>query len=106
MISWAIAQAIERSLATPRIKPFLPSNRPQTARYKLIAYSEAEDEIYDLADDPFELRNLIGDPPPEKDQMLEGLMRRYRAMKEEGERLGTGEINPEYIEELKALGYL
>jgi arylsulfatase A-like enzyme len=78
----------------------------RTARYKLIVYSEGDDEIYDLEGDPFELRNLIDDPPPEKDRLLEGLLRRHRAMKEEGERLGTGEINPEYIEELKALGYL
>src|SRR5262245_59903854 len=31
MITWAIAQAIERSFATPRIKPFLPSNMPIAA---------------------------------------------------------------------------
>lgn len=78
----------------------------QTARYKVIAFSEGEDEIYDLAQDPFELRNLIDDPPPEKDRLFAGLLRRHQAMKEEGERLGAGEINPEYLEELRALGYL
>ena len=35
MISWAIAQAIEWSLATPRISPFLPSNSPIAALLSL-----------------------------------------------------------------------
>lgn len=78
----------------------------QTARYKVIAQPEGTDEFYDLADDPFEQRNLIADPAAEKQRMLEGLLRRYREMVEQGELLGSGEINPEHIEELKALGYL
>ncbi len=83
----------------------------QSDRHKVIAYSQGEPELYDLASDPFELHDLAGepaagDPGDESARMLEGLIRRYRAMAAQGRDLGSGIINPEYIEELKALGYL
>ncbi len=77
-----------------------------TDRHKVIAHSEGHDEIYDLTADPFELQNLIDRPSPEQRRLLESLRRQYRAMAAEGEELGSGTINPEYVEELKALGYL
>jgi len=36
----------------------------RTNRYKYIRYEDLDgvDELYDLANDPYELRNVIGDP--------------------------------------------
>ncbi len=79
----------------------------QSESFKVIAKTEGEHEVYDLASDPFEHRNLFADPPAEKERMLRELVRMYREMVRQGEeRLGSAEINPEFIEELKALGYL
>lgn len=75
-------------------------------RYKVIGHSEGDHEIFDLRQDPFELDNLAADPPEEAARMLEALLRGFRAMNAQGQQMGEGTINPEYIEELKSLGYL
>ena len=79
----------------------------RTERLKVIGHSGGENEIYDLAEDPFELDNLYGGrEDDEHRRLLEGLRRRYLALVAQGEEFGTGGINPKYVEELKALGYL
>ena len=78
----------------------------RTERYKLIGHSGAENEVYDLERDPFELENLAGNGSAELERLLAGLERSYRALVAQGEHVGAGEINPEYVEELRALGYL
>jgi arylsulfatase A-like enzyme len=79
----------------------------QTDTLKVIAKTNGEHEVYDLTADPLELQDLINDaPPPGKERMLRELVRLYRRMTEESAALDTGGINPEFIDELKALGYL
>lgn len=81
----------------------------QSRDFKVIAKTEGQHEVYDLGSDPFELHDLAGepDPPAEKERMLRELVRMYRKMVQQGEeRLGSSEIDPEFVEELKALGYL
>ena len=83
----------------------------RTERYKVIAQTEDAPEIFDLEADRFELQNLyVADDPtaaPERTRaLLEQLERRWAEMLDQGEHIDSGEINPEYIEELKALGYL
>lgn len=78
----------------------------QTEDLKVIVSTEGEYEVYDLANDPYEVYNLIDNPPEGKEALLRELVRLYRRMTEESEGLSTEGINPEYIEELKALGYL
>ena len=78
----------------------------RTDRYKVIGHSGGENEVYDLTVDPFELENLAASGDAELERLLEGLERSYRGLVEQGEHLGHGEINPEYVEELRALGYL
>ena len=42
----------------------------RTERWKYIRYTELQnmDELYDLAADPYELKNLIADPPHRADR--------------------------------------
>ena len=79
----------------------------RTARYKIIGRSDGEDELYDLRNDPFELENLAADgTTPETERLLEGLARTYRAYLAQSEHLGSGEIDPDFVKQLRALGYL
>ena len=78
----------------------------QGPRYKVIRSTEGHIELFDLESDPFELVNRAGEDLAEKGQLLEGLERQITAMERQGELLGSGEINPAYVEELRALGYL
>jgi hypothetical protein len=65
-----------------------------------------ETELYDLALDPFEHVNLVDTETDEIDAAVRELIYRYDQMVEQGEVVGSGEIQPEFIDELKALGYL
>lgn len=77
----------------------------QTPELKYIYRSDGEDELYDLVRDPRELHDL-GDDHPEGRKMRDFLVKRFAEMSAEGERLGSGEVNPEYVQQLKALGYM
>ncbi len=78
----------------------------RTGQYKVIVRSEGVNEIYDLGADPHELKDLMEDPPPDEERLRDRLLQRWAEMITQGEEIGSTEINPEYIEELKALGYL
>ena len=78
----------------------------RTERHKVIGHSEGHHEIYDLTADPFEMNNLADEASDEQMRLLEALLRQYDAMVKQGEHLGSGEIDPKYAEELRALGYL
>ncbi|MDH3402916.1 MAG: sulfatase-like hydrolase/transferase [Acidobacteriota bacterium] len=77
----------------------------QSERYKYILSTDREDEFYDLEADPRELNNLIGEEIAAKDELLRWMLRKYEAMAANPLAPG-GEIEEEYLEELKALGYL
>ncbi len=78
-----------------------------TSRYKLIIHTGSGNELYDLESDPLEQVNIIEDAPVEVvEHLVEQLSEQYRRMTGQGERLQLGPIDPEHIEELKALGYL
>ena len=80
----------------------------ESDRFKYILHSEADDELYDLEADPLELENLIGTGLPEERELSSWLARKYQFMVEHP--LTTDpegvQIESEYVEELKALGYL
>ena len=80
----------------------------EAERFKYIQHSEGQDELYDLAADPLELDNLIGTGEPEEKLLARWLARKYQSMVEHplAESPEGAQIEPEYIEELEALGYL
>ncbi len=80
----------------------------EAERFKYILHSEGEDELYDLESDPLELENLIGTGLPAERELAEWLARKYQWMVEHplSESPGGVQIEAEYVEELKALGYL
>jgi hypothetical protein len=77
-------------------------------RYKYILHSVGNDELYDLESDPLELDNLIGTGLPVEQELASWLARKYQWMVENplAEAPEGVQIEAEYIEELKALGYL
>jgi arylsulfatase A-like enzyme len=77
----------------------------QNKRYKYILSSEGEDEFYDLETDPREVNNLIDEEIAAKEELVRWLARKYEAMTADP-LTADSEIEEEYIEELKALGYL
>lgn len=78
----------------------------QNLRRKYIFHSHADDEFFDLENDPLELRNLAGTHSREEERLRVTLQKMLATMKEQGGSLGDNEIQPEFIEELRALGYL
>ncbi len=77
-------------------------------RFKYILHSVGEDELYDLEIDPLEQENLIGTGLPQEQELSSWLARKYQWMVEHPltGSLEDVQIEPEYVEELKALGYL
>lgn len=73
---------------------------------KVIFSTEASGEIYDLAEDPFELANLFDPNDPEMAELVRLLTESFAFMESQGEAMQSGAASPEVIEELKALGYL
>ncbi len=79
----------------------------RSERYKYILQTDAEDEFYDLESDPLERRNLVAEDSEEKERLVAWLVRKYESMQ-------TGlpgsadevRIDEEFVDELKALGYL
>jgi len=78
----------------------------QDERRKIIVKTEGAPEVYDLVDDPFEKHDLAVDPSEDQHRLILELRGRYLRMMQQGEAVGDGEIQPEYIDELKALGYI
>jgi arylsulfatase A-like enzyme len=78
----------------------------QSQDYKYIYHSRGDDELYDLRRDPLESENLTGVRTDVEKRMRDEAVHIHNAMSAQGEALGGGEINPEYVETLKALGYL
>jgi arylsulfatase A-like enzyme len=77
----------------------------QTPDWKYIYNETREDEIYDLRSDPQEKTNLAGQELREAEQLRRRLLTHYRDM-HENRPADAGEIEPEFLEELKALGYV
>lgn len=77
----------------------------QTPEWKYIYNETREDEVYDLRSDPQEKTNLAGQELREAEQLRRWLLTQYRDM-HENRPADAGEIEPEFLEELKALGYV
>jgi arylsulfatase A-like enzyme len=79
----------------------------QDASYKFILNPEPPHEFYDLQRDPNELSNLIHADSPEKDRLKGWLDEKYEALKDDHRaRDLSDEIDPQVLEDLKALGYI
>lgn len=76
-VSWADGRPT--ALATG--KPVEPYRLVRTRRWKLIRWESGREELYDLANDPGETRNLSGEPSAAK--MLAELRQRLRARMQE-----------------------
>ena len=80
----------------------------QNERYKYILHSHGEDELYDLENDPFETINLVGTGLEIEKKLAGWLTQKYEWMRA-NPLVGTPadpKIDEEFIDELKALGYL
>ena len=77
-----------------------------TDRYKYIRRTEGRDQLFALDDDPLEAADLLGRGLPVGLEMRQRLEAMFDEMSEQGRMLQRSDINPEYIEQLKALGYL
>ena len=79
----------------------------QDGEYKFILNPEPPHEFYDLRRDPNELSNLIRAPSPEKDRLKEWLSKKYEALTRDHRTESlSDEIDPQVLEDLKALGYI
>jgi arylsulfatase A-like enzyme len=79
----------------------------QDGGFKYIRNPEPPHELYDLADDPYELRNLIRHPHPQKERLERWLLDKYEELSHDHRTKGlTDEIDPQLLEDLKALGYI
>jgi len=78
----------------------------QDGGHKFILNPVPPHEFYDLQRDPNELRNLIHAPNPQKDRLKTWLEEKYDALSRDhrSEDL-SDEIDPQVLEDLKALGY-
>jgi arylsulfatase A-like enzyme len=79
----------------------------QTPSAKYIFRSEGEHEFYDLVSDPHELENRIHTDSPEKERTYRTFARELRRLTADHRiELQGQHIDPSYIDDLKALGYL
>ncbi|MCG6927383.1 MAG: sulfatase [Acidobacteria bacterium] len=79
----------------------------QDGRFKYIRNPEPPHELYDLQSDPYELRNLIRRHHPEKERLERWLLDKYEKLSgDHRAESPTDEIDPEILEDLKALGYI
>jgi arylsulfatase A-like enzyme len=79
----------------------------QDGRFKYIRNPEPPHELYDLMSDPYELRNLIRHPHPEKERLERWLLQKYEELSGDHRTKSlTDEIDPQLLEDLKALGYI
>ncbi len=78
----------------------------QAAGHKFILNPAPPHEFYDLQRDPNELRNLIHAPDPRKDRLEAWLVEKYDALSRDHRSEDfSDEIDPQVLEDLKALGY-
>lgn len=77
----------------------------QSLEAKYIYNEGRDDEFYDLETDPHELENLMEENRPEAERLKRWLMQSYAEMQKNspGE---PSEIQPEFVDELRALGYI
>jgi arylsulfatase A-like enzyme len=79
----------------------------QDDRYKYIRNPEPPHELYDLKTDPYELRNLIRHPHPEKERLERWILEKHEALSRDHRTESLAdEIDPQLLEDLKALGYI
>jgi arylsulfatase A-like enzyme len=79
----------------------------QDGRYKYIRNPEPPHELYDLQSDPYELRNLIRQPHPEKERLERWILEKHEDLSgDHRAKSPADEIDPELLEDLKALGYI
>ncbi len=78
----------------------------QSERYKLIDHTKAQDEFFDLQEDPFELNNLSGSGMNEEALLNNKLQEMLNASTGSPQNQSSQPLNPEEVEELKTLGYL
>ena len=77
----------------------------QSREEKYIYHATGPDEYYDLSRDPHELENLAGQRPRQAESLRRWLLETYERTRAERPE-GAGEVLPEHLEELEALGYL
>ncbi len=79
----------------------------QDGTFKYIRNPEPPHELYDLRSDPYELRNLIRQPLPEKERLERWLLDKHESLTGDHRTKSlSDEIDPELLEDLKALGYI
>lgn len=79
--------------------------RDETSKY--ILRSGGENEFYDLASDPLESVNLAGGGSEAEERLASWLTQKFDRLRQSGRtKNGDGEIDEEFIEELRSLGYL
>ena len=75
----------------------------QDLTYKYLWYSEGPDELYDIAADPYETRNLIDEAPQERARMKQTIERIVAALDSDEEAEIVDEAT---LEQLRSLGYV
>lgn len=75
------------------------------ADYKLFDLTERSDELYDLREDPYELKN-VRDKAPDVELRLKRYLHGRLAASVAGERRIRREVGPDLMEKLRSLGYV
>jgi len=79
----------------------------QDARFKYIRNPEPPHELYDLKTDPYELRNLIRQAHPAEERLRPWLLDKHESLtRDHRAKSLADEIDPQLLEDLKALGYI
>jgi arylsulfatase A-like enzyme len=78
----------------------------QSIEWKYIDHEDGEDELFNLKDDPRELRNLMGGQLPQQSGYKETLKTFREKIGAKSWPESEAAPNPELIQELKALGYI
>jgi arylsulfatase A-like enzyme len=73
-------------------------------RWKFVHRTEGQDELFDLARDPRELENLVGQRRDEAERLGEELRERIDALG--AQRRDAENVDDETLEQLRALGYV
>ena len=74
--------------------------------HKYILKTGGEDEFYDLSQDPLEVNNLVNESSTEKDRMANWLASKYEEMTTSMSGEADAQVQEEFVDELRALGYL
>lgn len=75
-------------------------------RYKYIRHFNGRDELFDLKNDPLEKNNLV-ETMPQIAKKLSALLRAHHEhMARQAAGMQPGQVDPEFLEELRQLGYL